>query len=271
MLLLESCSHHLAARFVVCYYSLLLSGHVSRRWPVPMQRCVWLFCIIKAVNPVCNCTGSIPVPAFLCRRTNNAKCRRISAVSFVQKRKFTSKAQRLGLYLSEVGSPFAPQSSLTHHILTRMKRPTEKSTRCHKGASVYTSNLLLMDRFRESPFFPGDNLRTRSPGGESLTARQKIPNPKGFGIFCFYQFVRSSLLHASGDAHIPPAIDAQAPTFQNVSGSGAEVETMQNLGHVLPGIPLADRKGSPETIRFLAHLWVLSVRTESTPPEARTR
>ena len=31
---------------------------------------------------------------------------------------------------------------------------------------------------------------------------------------------------------------------------------------------LADRKGSQETIRFLAHLWVLSVRTESTPPEA---
>ena len=31
---------------------------------------------------------------------------------------------------------------------------------------------------------------------------------------------------------------------------------------------LADRKGSQETIRFLAHLWLLSVRTESTPPEA---
>ena len=35
--------------------------------------------------------------------------------------------------------------------------------------------------------------------------------------------------------------------------------------------PPADRKGSQETIRFLAHLWVLSVRTESTPPEAWTR
>ena len=34
---------------------------------------------------------------------------------------------------------------------------------------------------------------------------------------------------------------------------------------------LADRKGSQETIRFLAHLWVLSVRAESTPPEAWTR
>ena len=33
----------------------------------------------------------------------------------------------------------------------------------------------------------------------------------------------------------------------------------------------ADREGSQETIRFLAHLWVLSVRTESTPPEAWTR
>ena len=40
-------------------------------------------------------------------------------------------------------------------------------------------------------------------GFESLTACQKIPNPKGFGIFCFYQFTRFSLLHASGDAHIP--------------------------------------------------------------------
>ena len=34
---------------------------------------------------------------------------------------------------------------------------------------------------------------------------------------------------------------------------------------------LADGKGSQETMRFLAHLWVLSVRAESTPPEAWTR
>lgn len=34
--------------------------------------------------------------------------------------------------------------------------------------------------------------------------------------------------------------------------------------------PLADRKGSQETIRFLAHLWFLSVRTERNPPEAWT-
>ena len=34
--------------------------------------------------------------------------------------------------------------------------------------------------------------------------------------------------------------------------------------------PLADRKGSQETIRFPALLWVPSVRTESTPPEAWT-
>ena len=33
---------------------------------------------------------------------------------------------------------------------------------------------------------------------------------------------------------------------------------------------LADRKGSQETIRFLAHLWFLSVRTERNPPEAWT-
>ena len=34
--------------------------------------------------------------------------------------------------------------------------------------------------------------------------------------------------------------------------------------------PLADRKGSQETIRFLAHLWFLSVRTERNPPGAWT-
>ena len=33
---------------------------------------------------------------------------------------------------------------------------------------------------------------------------------------------------------------------------------------------LADRKGSQETIRFLAHLWFLSVRTERNPPGAWT-
>ena len=54
------------------------------------------------------------------------------------------------------------------------------------------------------------------------------------------------------------------------ASSGAVAETILNLGHVLPRIPLADREGSQETIRFLAHLWVLSVRTESTPPEAWT-
>ena len=34
--------------------------------------------------------------------------------------------------------------------------------------------------------------------------------------------------------------------------------------------PFADRKGSQETIRFPALLWVPSVRTESTPPETWT-
>ena len=48
------------------------------------------------------------------------------------------------------------------------------------------------------------------------------------------------------------------------ASSGAVAETILNLDHVLPRIPLADREGSQETIRFLAHLWVLSVRTEST-------
>ena len=73
------------------------------------------------------------------------------------------------------------------------------------------------------------------------------------------------------DVGIAPPIGATAPTFRTVSGSGAEAETIQNLGYGLPRILLTDRKGSQETIRFLAHLWVLSVRTESTPPEAWTR
>ena len=70
------------------------------------------------------------------------------------------------------------------------------------------------------------------------------------------------------DVGIVPPIGATAPTFRTVSGSGAEAETIQNLGYGLQRILLTDRKGSQETIRFLAHLWVLSVRTESTPPEA---
>ncbi len=36
-----------------------------------------------------------------------------------------------------------------------------------------------------------------------------------------------------------------------MSGSGAEAETIQNLGYGLPKILLADRKGSQETIGFL--------------------
>ena len=46
-------------------------------------------------------------------------------------------------------------------------------------------------------------------------------------------------------------IDANAPTFQNMSGSGAEWQTILHLGHVLPKIPRIDRKGSQETIGFL--------------------
>ena len=48
-----------------------------------------------------------------------------------------------------------------------------------------------------------------------------------------------------------PVIDANAPTFQNMSGSGAEWQTILHLGHVLPKIPRIDRKGSQETNGFL--------------------
>lgn len=41
----------------------------------------------------------------------------------------------------------------------------------------------------------------------------------------------------------PRTSNVQAPTFQSVSGSGASVETILNLGTILPKIPLVDRKG----------------------------
>ena len=81
----------------------------------------------------------------------------------------------------------------------------------------------------------------------------------------------------------PAAIDADAPTFQTISGSGAEVETILHL------MPLAKhsqpcgmhynnysmfgaRGGSPETIRFLAAFLgtFLSPEKERYPPEAQT-
>ena len=66
----------------------------------------------------------------------------------------------------------------------------------------------------------------------------------------------------------PAASGEMAPTFQSVSGSGAGTETILHLDHILPKIPRFDRKGSPETMRFLARFWVLFPRGKSTPPEA---
>lgn len=48
-----------------------------------------------------------------------------------------------------------------------------------------------------------------------------------------------------------PTIGAQAPIFQTVSGSGARGKPIQSSGYGLPGIPLADREGSQETVGFL--------------------
>ena len=79
---------------------------------------------------------------------------------------------------------------------------------------------------------------------------------------------RLSQNFVGGDAHVAPPVGATAFTFQSVSGSGAEGETILNLGHVLPKIPLVDRQGSPETIRFLVRFWLLFPRGKSNPPEA---
>ena len=69
-----------------------------------------------------------------------------------------------------------------------------------------TCVIITKSSVRHAPLAQLDRASGYGPEGrgfESLTACQKIPNPKGFGIFCFYQFTRFSLLHASGDAHIP--------------------------------------------------------------------
>ena len=75
----------------------------------------------------------------------------------------------------------------------------QRKIRRANGGKKHKSEPKRLRFVRETTYGP------EGRGFESLTACQKIPNPKGFGIFCFYQFTRFSLLHASGDAHIPRA------------------------------------------------------------------
>lgn len=61
---------------------------------------------------------------------------------------------------------------------------------------------------------------------------------------CFFQLRR-------GRRPRRPAIGETAPTFQSISGSGAEGETILNLGYGLPNPPLADRKRKSRNLGFL--------------------
>ena len=65
------------------------------------------------------------------------------------------------------------------------------------------------------------------------------------------QPVNSFQPRGGGGVPDAPTIGAQAPIFQTVSGSGARGKPIQSSGYGLPGIPLADREGSQETVGFL--------------------
>ena len=62
---------------------------------------------------------------------------------------------------------------------------------------------------------------------------------------------RLSQNFVGGDAHIAPPVGATAFTFQSVSGSGAEGETILNLGHVLPIPYLPTQKEVKKPCGFL--------------------
>ena len=82
-------------------------------------------------------------------------------------------------------------------------------------------------------------------GTPSNRRRGRCPHRPAVRSGCFFR-------PAQGGRHPRrPVIDANAPTFQNMSGSGAEWQTILHLGHVLPKIPRIDRKGSQETNGFL--------------------
>ncbi len=66
-----------------------------------------------------------------------------------------------------------------------------------------------------------------------------------------------------------PAIGANAPTFCKISGSGAAVETIQNLGTVLPKTPLAAGKEVTKPLVSCASLVTFCAHRKS-PAGGRT-
>ena len=65
------------------------------------------------------------------------------------------------------------------------------------------------------------------------------------------KYRRTPAEHCRGRRLRRPAIGETAPTFQSISGSGAEGETILNLGYGLPNPPLADRKRKSRNLGFL--------------------
>ena len=74
--------------------------------------------------------------------------------------------------------------------------------------------------------------------------RGRCPHRPAVRPECFFQLRR-------GRRPRRPAIGETAPTFQSISGSGAEGETILNLGYGLPNPPLADRKRKSRNLGFL--------------------
>ena len=74
--------------------------------------------------------------------------------------------------------------------------------------------------------------------------RGRCPHRPAVRPECFFRLRRGRRLRR-------PAIGETAPTFQSISGSGAEGETILNLGYGLPNPPLADRKRKSRNLGFL--------------------
>lgn len=74
--------------------------------------------------------------------------------------------------------------------------------------------------------------------------RGRCPHRHAVRPECFFRLRRGRRLRR-------PAIGETAPTFQSISGSGAEGETILNLGYGLPNPPLADRKRKSRNLGFL--------------------
>ena len=92
----------------------------------------------------------------------------------------------------------------------------------------------------------------RATQGQSRSTEVLLPTAVGADAHIGPPFGRDASSDLRRERHPRrPVIDANAPTFQNMNGSGAQWQTILHLGHVLPKIPRIDRKGSQETIGFL--------------------